>query len=40
MGEILFSLFIGGCLIVVGLILNLKLYREEKNLCTKDKKEE
>ncbi len=36
MGEIIFSIFIGSCLIFIGALLNIKLYREEKRLCQKD----
>lgn len=31
MGEIIFSLFVGFCLILTGLILNISLSHEEKN---------
>jgi hypothetical protein len=30
MGEILFSLFIGGCLIAVGVYMNVTLHREQR----------
>lgn len=38
MGEVLFSIFIGSCLIITGLILNLYLYKEQKKFCSKNKK--
>lgn len=38
MGEIIFSLFIGSCLIIIGVMLNLVLYKEEKKLCSKNTK--
>ncbi|WP_265734380.1 hypothetical protein [Malaciobacter marinus] len=34
MGEIVFSLFIGGCLVFVGSLLNYHLLKEQKNLST------
>lgn len=38
MGEILFSIFIGLCLIVTGIMLNFYSYKEQKKYCSKDKK--
>jgi len=38
MGEIIFSIFIGSCLIFIGVLLNTKLYKEENNLCKKNNK--
>lgn len=40
MGEIIFSIFIGCCLVSMGLLLNIKLYREEKKLSADKKYEE
>jgi len=38
MGEIIYSLFIGGCVVAVGLLMNGILYREERrNVMDKDK---
>ncbi|NJB66407.1 hypothetical protein GGQ74_000047 [Desulfobaculum xiamenense] len=38
MGEIVFSLFIGGCIAAVGLYLNWDLYREQKRHGIEDEK--
>jgi len=36
MGEILFSIFIGSCLFFIGVLLNIKMYKEEKKYCSKN----
>jgi len=37
MGEILFSIFIGSCLIFTGVLLNLYMYKEQKKFAPKVK---
>ncbi len=38
MGELIFSIFIGLCLIITGITLNIYLYKEQKKFCNKNKK--
>ena len=37
MGEIIFSIFVGGILAVSGILMNLILKREEKKIMTEQK---
>ncbi len=39
MGEVIFSICVGGCLVLSGIVMNVVLAREEKGLGKKEKAE-